>query len=210
MVVIILAVLFGGMALLNNGQMEEALTGAFGGVVMGLIIGLFFLLILKLSLRPGRYIRQIEKSVRALAMSETEMEQLGREMLEAYGTPERVLSYEMEGPHSNHTPARFVVTPHFVFSEGSTPYSILVRLSDIKEIRADEEEKETVTRGAQTKTYYQLTLYTIGFYRKDREARGLQRNDLPDEAMGFFQEALREQALAMLRENGAPVHRDII
>ncbi len=84
-----------------------------------------------------------------------------------------------------------ILTPHYILQEGSTPYAVLVRLSDMAEIRTGSERKIATTHGGSSKTHHYFTLYSIGFYRKDRFERGLDGNDLPDCAMGFFQEELR-------------------
>lgn len=93
----------------------------------------------------------------------------------------------------------------YAFLEGSFPYSILIRLSDIAEIRPSQEQKSTVQYGAKTKTYYNFALYTIGFYRKDRAEHGLADHPYPDEGMGFFQESIRDEALGLLMETDVPV-----
>ena len=81
---------------------------------------------------------------------------------------------------------------------GGYPYAILVRLRDIAEIRPGQEKKLETRRGAQTRAASITTLYTIGFYRRDRADRDLKPEDLPDEAMGFFSQEVRDKALAML------------
>lgn len=199
-----LMIFFGGMAYMNGGS--EALgIGIFGGLSTGVFVCSIYLLILLMGLRSGRYVRKIENSVNSLSMSDTEKEQLGKEMLEALDDSRRVLSFKMIGPNVKGTPARFVATPHYVFFEGGNPYGILVRLSDINEVRTDSETKTAVTRGAKTKTYYTYTLYTIGFYRKDRFDRGLSSDDLPDEAMGFFHEDIRDKAVRLMKDMGIQV-----
>lgn len=203
------ALLFGGMAFLNGGT-QGLLTGVIGGLVFGAIISAFYLAILLLSLRPGRYVRKIERCVRELSMTEMERELLGKEMLAALERDDQVLSYRMIGPNSKGTPARLVLTPHYVLQEGSSPYAILVRLSDIAEVKTGSEEKVAVTRGSKSRTRHYFTFHTIGFYRKDRVERGISENDLPDYAMGFFQKGLRDDAAGMLEKNGMRVtHSEI-
>ena len=197
--------LLGCMAFLGSGNTEELLMGAVGGLFFGGVISLFYLAILFTNLRPGKYVRKIEQSIRELSLNESELEQLGQEMLEAWNQKSQVLSYEMVGPNSKGTPARFVVTPHYAFQVGSTPYAALVRLNDIATVQLSSERKTTTTRGANSKTLHFLTLYTIRFYRKDRFDRGLSENDLPDYAMGFFQEDLRDAAAKILQDNGVRV-----
>lgn len=157
------------------------------------------------SLSPARYTQKLEQSVRELSMDETERERLGTEMLAALESGEGVVSYQMVGPKSKGTPARVILTPHYILQEGSTPYAVLIRLSDIAEIRTGSERKIATTHGGSSKTHHYFTLYSIGFYRKDRFERGLEGNDLPDSAMGFFQEELRDDVAKMMREGGLRV-----
>ena len=91
-----------------------------------------------------------------------------------------------------------MVTPNYALLVGGYPYAILVRLGDIAEIRPGQEKKLETRRGAQTRAASITTLYTIGFYRRDRADRDLKPEDLPDEAMGFFSQEVRDKALAML------------
>ncbi len=195
------ALLFGGLAVLGDG-IDGLLTGVAGGLVLGIVVCAFYLAILFVSLRPARYIRKIEQCVQETGIGETEREQLGQEMLDALEHEEQVMSYEMWGPNVKGTPAKVLVTRSYVFQEGSAPYALLIRRSDIAEVRLGSERKTAVTRGAKTKTYHHFTLYSIGFYRKDRFERGLERDNLPDAAMGFFQEELRDAAVKMLEESG--------
>ena len=81
--ILLLAVLFGGMALLGGGSTQDLLTGMVGGLFLGLIICAFYLAVLLLQLRPGRYVQKIEQSVKALSANDMEKEFLGREMLAA-------------------------------------------------------------------------------------------------------------------------------
>lgn len=196
------ALLFGGLAVLGDGNTDGLLTGMAGGLLIGAVVCAFYLAILFVCLRPGRYVRKIEQSVREAGIEEAEREHLGKEMLDAPEHEEQVMSYEMWGPNIKGTPAKVLVTPSYVFQEGSAPYALLVRRSDIAEVRLGSERKTAVTRGSNTKTYHRFTLYSIGFYRKDRFARGLEGNDLPDAAMGFFQEELRDAAAKMMENSG--------
>lgn len=197
------AVLFGALGFVSENSVSGALEGAAAGLMLGVIIDAVYLLIMLPALRPGRYAKKIDKNVRSLNLTDAEKEQLGREMLEA--DEKHKISYQMIGPKSKETPARFVLTPHFAFLEGSSPYSILVRLSDITEIRPAQERKDTVEYHAKSKTYYKFTLYTIGFFRRDRAERGLADSPYPDVAMGFFQKETRDRVLALLSESNVPV-----
>ena len=119
--ILLLAVLFGGMALLGGGSTQDLLTGMVGGLFLGLIICAFYLAVLLLQLRPSRYVQKIEQSVKALSANDMEKEFLGREMLAALEGGEQVLSYQMIGPNSNGTPARVILTSHYILQEGSSP-----------------------------------------------------------------------------------------
>lgn len=199
------ALVLGGMGILNGGGVAALLTGIIGGLVFGLIVCGIYLLILMTNLNPARYTRKLEQSVRELSMDETEKEQLGAEMLASLESDKGVLSYQMVGPNSNGTPARVILTPHYILQEGSTPYAVLIRLSDIAEIRTGSERKLATTHGGSSKTHHYFTLYSIGFYRKDRFERGLEGNDLPDYAMGFFQKELRDDVVNRIQNNGLQV-----
>lgn len=195
-------IIIGALSLVG-GEMADLGYGALGGFMAGLMICCVYLLVLLPGLNPKRFGRKIEKNVRALSLSDTEKEQLAQEML-ASDEAHRI-SYVIQGPGSKGTPGRFVLTPHYAFLEGSTPYSILVRLSDIAYIRRGEEKKTAAERRAKSRTVYWFTLYTIGFYRKDRFQRNLTEKDLPDEAFGFFDSGIRERVMELLKETGIPV-----
>lgn len=180
----------------NNGSTEEIGDAALAGVLLGIVVCLFYLLFLLPGLRPKRMRRQIQKAVKRLDMSESEQELLGREMLEAGKDPACVLDYEMVGPKSNHTPARFILSRGYACLWGSTPLVILVRLSDVAEIRPGAERKETTTYGSTMKTIHQFTLHTIYFYHKGTEIS----DEAADQGMGFFDEQIRDQVLSMLQE----------
>lgn len=199
------ALVFGGMGLLNGGGVSGLVTGAVGGLLFGLIVCGIYLAILTVNLSPARYTQKLEQSVRELSLNESEREQLGTEMLAALERGEGVLPYQMVGPNSKGTPARVILTPHYILQEGSTPYAVLIRLSDIAEIGTGSERKIATTHGGSSKTHHYFTLYSIGFYRKDRFERGLEEDGLPDSAMGFFQEELRDDVVKMMRDGGLRV-----
>ena len=190
----------GGLAMIGGSGMEDAGYSALGGFLAGFFVCAVYLAVLLPAMNPRRYGRKIDKNVRDLGCSESEKELLAREMLEA--KENQKISYTITGPGSKGTPGRFVRTPHFAFLVGSTPYSILVRLSDIAEIRQGQEKKTAARRGGNTRRMYFFTLYTIGFYRRDRLQRGLTERDLPDEAFGFFDAGIRGQVLELLKESG--------
>lgn len=198
-----LAILFGVLSVVGGGSMEDMLYGAFGGLLMGMFICGIYLLILLPKLSPGRYTKKIEKNIGELSMTETEKNLLAQEMLEA--DEKHKISYTITGPGSKGTPGRFVLTPHYAFLEGSTPYSILVRLSDIAWISRGEEQKTATTYQAKSKTVYNFTLHTIGFYRKDRLQKIPAAGELPDEAFGFFSTEIREQVMELLKESGIEI-----
>lgn len=194
-----MALVFGVLGMLGGGG--EFLSGAVAGLALGAFICAFYLVILLVMLRPGRYVRKLEKSVRELDMDEMERELLGREMLAALESGQQVLSYQMVGPHSNRTPARVILTPHYIIQEGSSPQPPLIRCSDIALIKTGSERKTATTHRGSTKQFHNFTLYTIGFYCRDRSERGLSENDLPDYGMGFFQEGLRDDVVRMIEKN---------
>ena len=193
------------MGLLNGGGVSGLVTGVIGGLVFGLVICGIYLAVLMPSLSPARYTQKLEQSIRELSLNESEREQLGKEMLAALESGKGVVSYQMVGPKSKGTPARVILTPHYILQEGSTPYAVLVRLSDMAEIRTGSERQIATTHGGSSKTHHYFTLYSIGFYRKDRFERGLDGNDLPDCAMGFFQEELRDDVVKRMEDGGLRV-----
>ncbi|MCM1217300.1 MAG: hypothetical protein NC331_15385 [Lachnospiraceae bacterium] len=199
LILVIMTILLGGLSAVGGGSTEDLLYGALGGFLFGAVICGIYLLALLPGLSAGRYTKKIEKNVRDLSFSESEKEQLAQEMLAA--DERHKVSYTITGPGSKGTPGRFVMTPHYAFLEGSSPYSILVRLSDIAWISRGEEQKTATTRQAKTRTVHSFTLHTIGFYRKDRNAG----TELPDIAYGFFKEETREQVMELLKESGIEI-----
>lgn len=191
---IFMAVLTGALSATDGGGMPVIMEGAMGGFFLGLIIGLLYLAIMLPFMRPGRYVRKIKSSVKGF--SDTEKELLGQEMTKAKES--QIISYAQNGPNSKQTPARFIVTPNFAFLAGSYPYSIVVKKGDTAQILGREERKTATTRQAKSKTIHHFTLYSIGFYQKGRAERGLANEELPDEAMGFFDRSIRDRALGLL------------
>lgn len=197
-VIIFMAVLTGVLPLID-GNTEMVLEGALAGVRIGLFISFLYIIVMYFSLKPNKYVWAIENTVASLSLSEEEKTILAQEVTTAV-SHNKQLEFEMIGPKSNHTPAKFIKTEHFALLIGGTPYCILVRLSDIAESKASQEQKEIVTRSARMTVRKKVTLYTIGFYRKDRMECGLSPKDPPNEAMGFFSEEIRNKAFAMIQE----------
>lgn len=181
---------------------KNAGTGIVGGLTFGIFISVIYLLILLAGLRPGRYVRMIKSAVKQLHLDEQEKMQLAHEMLETDVSEWRCISYELTGHGSNHTPARFRITPHYAFLEGSSPYAILVRLSDIVEVLQEEERKVHTRYGVKTKIQETFTLYTITFYQSAIESK----DQLPEQAMGFFEKDIRDRVYELIvkqiAENG--------
>lgn len=134
----------------------------------------------------------MERTVKLLHIGEAEREQLGREMLDAEKDMARVLDYQVIGPNSKKTHARFILSPNYACLWGGYPLVILVRLPDVEEITAEEERKTAVTSGSNTNTYHRFNLHTIMFYYKDSE-----KNEV--NGMGFFDETIREKVFALLQ-----------
>lgn len=57
---------------------------------------------------------------------------------------------------------------------------------------------KVAARGRKIKMLQFFTLYTIGFYRKERFERDLDEKDAPDYVMGFFQEEMRDEVVRMM------------
>lgn len=197
-VIVFLTVFMGMLSFMDRMDPGDAFYGGLGGFLAGAAISIFFYICLRFGLREGKYRRLIQKAADGLGLDSGEKEVLAAEMLDAREDSGRCICFEISSMNSKATPARFVLTDHYACLIGSSPYAILVRLADIAEIRPDEEQKTETRRGASTRSLGFLTLYTIGFYRRDRANRGLGSKDLPDEAMGFFSQSIRDQALEML------------
>lgn len=199
-VLVFLTLFMGGVSFVDRMSWEDALYGGLGGLLCGGVICGVVYLCLRFGLRTGKYRRLVEQAVETAGVTLPEREQLASEILAARDDPKARIFFEMTGFGSNHTPARFVLTPHYAYLAGGYPYAILVRLGDLSEIRAGEEKKIATRRGGSTRSVHTFTVYTIGFYRRDRADRDLGPEDLPDEAMGFFSQRVRDEALGMLAE----------
>lgn len=174
---------------------EGAVTGIAAGLMLGIFTAVIILPFVLLGLRPGRYVGKIRSAVRDLKMEDWEKERLGQEMLSAGEESSRCISYVLEGHGSRRTPARFRITSHYAFLEGSCPYAILVRLSDVGEIVPEEEKKTHTQRGAKTKVYENFILYTIYFYGKYSSGA----NEPPIQGMGFFEKDLRDRVMELIK-----------
>lgn len=199
-VIVMLTVFFGTISFLDRMDPADAFYGGLGGLLLGAVVCGFFYLCLRFGLRKSKYRRLIRQAVDGLGLPPGEEDRLAAEMLAAVDDPKQRFCFEQNSMNAKGTPARFVLTPRYACLMGGYPYAIFVRLADISEIRPASEKKLETRRGAKTRSTQILTLYTIGFYRRDRADRGLGPEDLPDEAMGFFSQRLRDQALEMLRE----------
>lgn len=186
-----LCAIFGGMTYV---QEKNAGIGIIGGLALGIFICVIYLLGLLAGLRPGRYVRMINSAVKQLHLNDQEKVQLAQEMLDTKVNTWRCISYELNGHGSRQTPARFRITPHYAFLEGSSPYAILVRLSDIAEVLQEEERKMHTQYGTQIKTHEIFTLYTISFYQKAK----VSKDQLPEQAMGFFEKDIRDRIYELI------------
>lgn len=195
-----LGVLFAGMNLFTGGSTQEAIEGFTGGAIFGIFIIGCYILILLPGLSGGRMAKGIGKAVKMIKLSEAEKEQLGKEMLEVSGKADSRLDFEMVGPKTNHTPASVIVTEHYAYMRGGSPLVNLVRFSDVERIETSEESHTATQRGSQVKTVYHYTLHCIGFYYRNRAERGTAGSELPDQAMGFFDEGIRDRAYQMMQK----------
>ena len=200
--IIILALFFGGLAAVSGDVSVNAVAeGASGGLFIGIFVCLIYIVILFPALSPKRYVKKIDKAVSKAGLDDFYKEQLAREFLEAENNVKKTFSFDMKGPNSKNTPARFVVSENYAMLEGGFPYAIIVKLQDIKEIKPSQEKKTAYRRSGNIHTSYFFTLYTIQFYRFDRAQRGLSGKDLPDEAMGFMDKEIRDRAISLLEKN---------
>lgn len=186
-----LCAIFGSITYVEE---KNAGIGIIGGLTFGIFISAIYLFILLVRLRPGRYVRMIKLAVEQLHLDDQEKMQLAHEMLETDVSTWRCISYELNGHGSRQTPARFRITPHYALLEGSSPYVILVKLSDIVEVLQEEEQKTHTQYGAQTMTHEIFTLYTITFYQRAK----VSKDQLPEQAMGFFEKNIRDQVYGLI------------
>ncbi len=189
--VIVLLTAFFTYSAVSNG--DEVIFGILGGILISAVICGVYLLILLPGLSPKRMSRGIQKAVTALALNEGECEQLGREMLESEKDAASVLDYKMVGPKSNNTPARFIISSHYACLWGSYPLVILVRLSDVANISAEEERKTATTYGSASKTIHKFNLHTIIFNYKNSTEEA-------DNGMGFFDSNIRDTVFEMIHK----------
>lgn len=189
---------FVGLLQLFDGDMNQVLEGALSGAKIGFYMSFFYLVIMHFSLVPQKFVRKIEKSVAALGMDDEEKAMLAQEMIT--GTlNNKQIEFEMVGPKSAHTPAKFLLTKHYGILIGSNPYSILVRLSDIGEIKRGEENKVVIQKSGRISTRKNVKLYTIMFYNKDYFDNRLTYSNLPNEVMGFFSKEIRDEAFELIK-----------
>lgn len=197
---VILGLLFGGMSLINGDPVQEAAGVFAGGLFIGIfIIGCYILLLLP-GLSGGRMSRGIAKAVKSMNLSDSEKEQLGREMLDTVGKADSQMDFEMVGPKTNHTPASVIVTENYAYMRGGSPLVNLVRFADVEHIESGEESHTATQSGAKMKTTYHFTLHCIRFYFRNREELGTADSELPDRAMGFFSEEIRDRAYQMIQK----------
>lgn len=204
LILVLLMILFG-----MEGTMDGGLSNLAMGIVKGLMRGVaicgIYLAIILPRLIPATHTWRLKKSIRKLSIYETEKEILGKEMLAALNSGERVVSYQLTDPTNPGTPpGRVILTSHYILQEEHNCRAVLVRLSDIAKIHVDSEKKVTM-RGGKLKPLHFFTLYTLGFYTKDRFERGLDENDSPDYVMEFFQENIRNEVVKMMRKDGIKV-----
>ena len=190
-VLIGLAALFGLLSVVGG---DDFLTGAFGGLMLGVFVCAVYLLFMIPALSPKRYVKKVKKAVKQLQMEEAEKQTLAREMLKASKDSACCISYEINGHGSKQTPARFRITPHYAFLEGSYPYAILVRLSDISQVVAEEETKTHTQHGAQIKTFEVFALHTILFYKTPR----MSPSESAEYGMGFFDAGIRDKCYELI------------
>lgn len=199
MTAFILGLLFGGMSLINGDPIQEAAGIFAAGLFFGVFIIGCYILILLPGLSGGRMVRGINKAVKLMGLNDSEKEQLGGEMLDAAGKSDSQMDFEMVGPKVNHTPASVIVTAHYAYMRGGSPLVNLVRFADVERIETSEESKTATQSGAKVKTTYHFILHCIGFYYRNGAERGVADSELPDQAMGFFSEEIRNRAYQMIQ-----------
>lgn len=194
-----LGVFFLFMGLIGGSPVSELIMMALSGLFVGVFITGVVILLMLPGLRSGRMDKGIQKTVRRYSMDTAEMEQLGREMLEAAKESGGHMDFLMSGPGSSDTPASILVSEHFIYMRGGSPLVNIVRRKDCTKICTGEEVKNMSRATGQTRRYYRFTLYTIDFFLRDREARGITDESLPDAAFGFFSRNLRDDAFTLVK-----------
>lgn len=189
LVIIILAVVFGGMALLSEASTTDIIYTVICGVVFGGVIMGFVILIVKAGASSGRMQSGILKSIKAMELDEAEQEMLATEMLAAAGNPTKELAFESKSPASNNPlPVCVTVTEHFAYMKGDAPLVNIVRRADFHHIEMAEEKRQATRNGGKTKTYYTFYVYSVDFIGRDGK---------PVSSFGFFDEEIRDRVYRM-------------
>ena len=84
---VMLALLFGGLGFVDQMKMEDAILGAVSGLILGGVVCGFFYALLRFGLRDGKYRRLVERAVETAGIPQEEREQLGTELLAARDDP---------------------------------------------------------------------------------------------------------------------------
>ncbi len=194
-----LGVFFLFMGLISGNPVSELVMMALSGLFLGAFMTGIVILLMLPGLRSGRMDKGIQKIVKRYSMDIAEKELLGREMMEAAREAGGHMDFLMSGPGSSDTLASILVSEHFIYMRGGSPLVNIVRRGDCTKICTGEEVKNMSRATGQTRRYYRFTLYTIDFFLRDREARGITDDSLPDAAFGFFSRNLRDDAFALVK-----------
>ena len=177
------------MVIRNFGRDPEIMVEYFfGGFIGGLVLMGFVLLFMSMGLSRKRVTRGIEDEVRELGLSPEQRDAMAQELSAVEGKEASHISFTMNGPGLNGTPADVIVSRSYAMMLGGSPLVRIVRLSDVDHVEPGEEQKSATEYGGKTKTTTSFTLYTVNFIGKTKPLRGF----------GFLDKALRDKALGMI------------
>ncbi len=190
LVIGVLVIFFAAMQLLGGASVADTIITAIGAAIMGFAIMMIPILVVRAGVSDKRMQKAIMRAVKELNLGEAEQYQLAREMMDAYGSPEKELAFESKAPASNNPlPVCVTVTKHFAYIKGDNPLVNIIRRSDVDHVEPFEEERQSTRYGAQTKTYYTYNVYAIKFIGRDEKEVG---------SFFFFSEQIRNSVLNML------------
>ena len=161
-----------------------------GGFIGGLMLMGFVLLFMSMGLSGKRVTSGIESEVRELGLSPEQRDAMARELSAAEGKSTSHLSFAMNGPGLNGTPADVIVSRSYAMMLGGSPLVQIVRLTQVDHVEPSEEKNSATEYGGKTKTTTFFTLYTVNFIGKTKPLRGF----------GFLDQALRDKALGMIEQ----------
>lgn len=198
--IIALGAVFGGINYIESKKMQDFEMGFFASLVLFTPMFIIILLIVNANTSPKKMKNSIKKAVMALNMDEREKEICGKEIVTALSNPSNVLDYQMVGVRNKQIYARFIITPRYACLWGDNPIVNLIRLTDVAEIHASENQDKTKVRTSQSNTTFKYTVYELLFYYKEIYRNESKPKHVPDRKMSFLSEEIRDKIFTMLQE----------